>query len=140
MDRPTDNASSIKLSSELATQYLRSECGATICLNTAKAYASHLRGYLKHLDRDSTGVLAADSQSVRSFLKMRTRQKRREKTLRGDLTAIKGMYKWIRLETQKEAQIDYLYLEEIDPVGSKPRRRLFVSRSRKTNWKSSTVK
>ena len=112
-DRTTD-VSDLKLGSELATQYLRSECGATICLNTAKTYQSNLKGYLAYLERNSTDVLTVESQSVRSFLKMRARQNRREESIRNDLTAIRGLYKWIRLESEEEAQIDYLYLKEID--------------------------
>ncbi|WP_049896354.1 tyrosine-type recombinase/integrase [Natrialba chahannaoensis] len=104
----------LKTGSKLATEYLHSECGATISRNTAKTYQSYLRGYIEHLDEISVEVLSAKSQNVRSYLKKRARHGRREGTLRLDLTVIKGLYKWIRLETEKEALIDYLSLENID--------------------------
>ncbi|WP_323173199.1 tyrosine-type recombinase/integrase [Natrialba sp. PRR66] len=104
----------LKTGSKLATEYLYSECGATISENTAKNYQSYLRGYIEHLDEGSVEVLTAKSQNVRSYLKKRARHGKRESTLRLDLTVIKGLYKWIRLETEKEAQIDYLHLENIN--------------------------
>ncbi|ARS89332.1 tyrosine-type recombinase/integrase [Natrarchaeobaculum aegyptiacum] len=100
--------------SKLGNEYLYSECGATISRSTAKTYQSYLRGYIEHLDENSVEALTAKSQNVRSYLKKRARQGKRKATLRSDLTVIKGLYKWIRLETEKEAQIDYLFLENID--------------------------
>ncbi|GAB7018739.1 tyrosine-type recombinase/integrase [Halostagnicola bangensis] len=114
--RNSDTGDELELNtgSELATEYLYSECGATICRNSAKTYQSYLRGYIEYLDEISVEVLSAKSQNVRSYLKKRTRQGKREGALRLDLTVIKGLYKWIRLETEKEAQVDYLALENID--------------------------
>lgn len=113
-DSSDKNRSNFETGSKLATEFLYSECGATFSKSTANTYASYLRGYVEFLENTSSCVLSAEAKDVRSYLKLRARQNGRENTLRLDLTAIKGLYKWIRIETENEAQLDYLYLEDID--------------------------
>jgi integrase/recombinase XerD len=108
-DRPD-----LETGSKLATAFLRSESGATFAKTSAKTYASSLRLYVEFLENTSSCVLSAEGKDVRSYFKFRARQNRRENTLRSDLTAIKGLYRWIRLDTENDAQIDYLNLEDIE--------------------------
>jgi len=60
-------------------------------------------------------TLTAEEKDVLAYMKLRARNERAQKTIEGDKTAIIGLYKWYRLETDKSAQIDYLFLKSIKP-------------------------
>ena len=119
MDSHSDDRDEIDVNlqtdSELATEYLRSACGSVISEGTAETYCSCLRGYTRFLDNHSLSVLTCGNKNVLSYMKHRAQIGRRRKTIVNDKAAIIGLYKYIRLETEEEAQVDYLFLKSIDP-------------------------
>ena len=105
----------LKTNSELVTRYLRSMCGSVFTESTAKTYCSFLRGYIRFLADRSLSIFTAEDKDVLAYMKLRAQNGRRQRTIAGDKTAITGLYKWIRLESDNDAQIDYLFLKSIDP-------------------------
>jgi len=104
----------LKTKSESATRYLRSSCGSVFTESTAITYCSFLRGYIRFLHNRSLSIFTAENKDVISYMKLRSQNGRREKTIKGDKTAITGLYKWIRLQTDRDAQVDFLAIKSIN--------------------------
>jgi integrase/recombinase XerD len=116
----------LETGSKLATQCLREEIYASITEGTASVYAICLRGYIEFIPNNN--VTDCDVSDIRAYLKRRARNGRRESTITQDLSAIKKVYTWIKIETDLQTEVDLFILDDLsasdfqtpDPINREP--------------------
>lgn len=116
----------LQTDSPIVTKCLHDMSGVRVKKSSAESYASNLRLFVNWLqEKEIESVKITD---VWTYLKHRVSNGKAKTTVTGDLTAIKNLYGWIFLETEKSIEIDYLELEAInisklqfpDPISREP--------------------
>jgi integrase/recombinase XerD len=120
----TPSPSSVKIDSQqptyqtghpLSDEYLNTVAGAEIAKSSAGTYETHLRVWTWYLTENDLDLLSVGLGDLKAYLRHRARLNLSENSIKLDYTSIKNLYKYIRLETEKESQIDLVALNELDP-------------------------
>ncbi|WP_336326472.1 tyrosine-type recombinase/integrase [Halovenus sp. HT40] len=98
----------------LCDKYLHTVAGVEIQDSSAERYATALRSFVQYLTDKKSDVLVVKVGDVKEYLRHRTRIRLAKNTLKTDLTAINNLYKFIRLDTTNETEIDLFALSELN--------------------------
>lgn len=101
--------------SKIANEYLSTIVGAEVGESTAKGYETHLRGWVNFLDENNKGVLEGELADVKDYIREMARNDLATETVTVRKSAIKGLYKYIRIETDYESKLDLYAVDEFDP-------------------------
>ncbi|WP_369335246.1 tyrosine-type recombinase/integrase [Natrialba sp. PRR66] len=109
--------SCLRVPDKYAKEYLQHAAGLKLASSSTKTYESHLRGYVTFLHDGNTSVLEATFTDVLEFVEECVRLGNRRSTIEGKVTTISELYKYIRLRTEYDLQLEPLRVENIDVSG-----------------------
>jgi integrase/recombinase XerD len=98
----------------IANNFLETISGAEIQESSARRYESCLKRYIRDLEGFGKTLLDAQSIDVKKHFRKMARDNLSKKTLQLAHSSILRLYKFIHIETSKEADIDLFILDEID--------------------------
>lgn len=109
----TTHSSRFNTGDPLVDECLETMSGSDIEESSANIYSSTLRCYIWHLNKKNKSILDSEIVDFKDFLRDRVEAHLSKNTICVDISAIKKIYKYIKIETKKELTIDLFLLQEL---------------------------
>ena len=98
---------------EAADEYLNTVAGSEMKVSSADTYESNLRQYGRYLNKEGISPLRASVKDVKNHLRDRAEQNLSDSIISGDITSIRNMYRFHRLEGETQPELDLFLLDDI---------------------------
>jgi len=99
---------------EAANEYLDTVAGSEITISSADTYESSLRQYGHYLNKEGISPLEVSISDIMDHLRARVEQNLSENTISKEITSIKNMYWFHRLEGETQPELDLFLLDDIN--------------------------